>query len=123
MNRRGFTLVELLIVLGIIGLTSFFAIPTWRAFSGQLTLQAAAQTIVSELRRLQSQACLEHRQLAFDPARLKLAKDLTLSGHLNFSFSASGFPPPGGSGTLIVSNQAGRQKKIVVSAAGRVRSE
>jgi hypothetical protein len=41
----------------------------------------------------------------------------------DIGFSASGFPPPGKSGTLILEDAGGRTKKVVVSSLGRVRLE
>lgn len=123
MIRRGFSLVEITVVLVVLSVGLFLVFPAWQSFSAQISLQTSAQLLVSELHRLQSSAELEHKTVTLDPTKLNLSAGLTLSGKTDLSFSASGFPPPGGSGTLIVSNRFGQQKKIVVSSVGRIRLE
>jgi prepilin-type N-terminal cleavage/methylation domain-containing protein len=123
MTRRAFTLIEIIIVLLVIASLSLIAYPTWQIFADQTTLQASGRLLVSELQRLQATAELEHQTKTFDPTQIKLPKGLTLSGKTNLAFSDSGFPPPGGSGTLIITSRFGRQLKLVVSSVGRIRLE
>ncbi|MFC1568092.1 type IV pilin protein [Candidatus Margulisiibacteriota bacterium] len=123
MNRKGLTLIEILVVLGIIGTLAIFALPTYYNFSAQLTLNAAARALAAELRGLQGQAVLQHKTLRLDLAGRRFPSGIKPVKLSEIGFSSSGFTPPGGSGTLILANRFGRQKKIIVSSAGRVRIE
>jgi len=110
MEKRGFTLIELSVVIGLIGLLLLIAFPTWNDFRERLDLEGSAAQLASDLRRTQVEA------LALDETRC-----LTFNGK-QFAFSKTGNPPPGGSGTAVI---AGRRSSrlVVVSSAGRVRIE
>ncbi len=55
-GQRGFTLVEMLVVIFIISLLSSLLIASYRTGQKQYALDAAAQKLVSDLRRVQSMA-------------------------------------------------------------------
>lgn len=109
MKRPAFTLIELIVVLAILGATIFVAQPGLRRFSASLELNAQAKALAVELRQLQSQARLTHSLQKHDNSKI--------------AFAASGFPPPGGSGTIVLKNRFNQTKKVIVSSSGRVRIE
>ncbi len=121
--KKGFTLVELIVIIGILGALFSLALPLSARFSSSLYLNASARELVSELRRLQSDSVLRHRTLGFAPAEFKLPPQIKFKQTCAIAFSASGFPLPGRSGTLILQDPSGRTRKVVVSSAGRVRLE
>jgi|GEM_PF-1181617 len=122
LNRKAFTLVETVTVIGIIGVLLALSLPLSRSFASALHLNASARAVASELRLVQGRAILEHRTLSPDLSRLDLAPGIKLVPR-PICFSPSGCPPPGGSGTLFLSNRLGSVKKVIVSSSGRVRVE
>ncbi|OGB86994.1 hypothetical protein A3H38_03635 [candidate division WOR-1 bacterium RIFCSPLOWO2_02_FULL_46_20] len=123
MKPRGFTLVELLVVLSVLAVMAAISLPGFYAFSAQISLNASAKTMASSLRKLQGQAILQHETLTFNLTDLKLPKGISPIKTSNICFAPSGFTPPGGSGTFIIKNNIGQTKMIVVSTSGRVRVE
>ena len=123
MNRKGFTLIEILIVISVLALIFSITLPTLSTFSAELSLEASTKAVASELRNLQSRAILQHKTLSLDLSKLKLPLGVKNINACNLSFSSSGFPPPGGSGTVILQNKFGRTRKVILSSAGRVRIE
>src|SRR3989344_6241652 len=55
-NQTGFTLVEILIVLSIIGITAAAAVPGLRRFGDDQKLDAASSNIVQVIKQAQSSA-------------------------------------------------------------------
>lgn len=106
-GRRGFTLVELLTVIGICGLLLAFSFPTLSRYKQNLLLNASAFERASELRAAQ--------------ARALGGGQAVQSGR--FKFSRTGAALPGESGTEIFAGRRGLSKKVIVSSAGRVRIE
>lgn len=109
MRRPAFSLIEIITVIAILGAIVFVTLPGLNRFSENLSLQAEAKALVTELRQLQTRARLTHTTQRY--------------GTTNICFAASGFPPPGGSGTIVLSNRFAQQKKIIVASSGRVRLE
>jgi prepilin-type N-terminal cleavage/methylation domain-containing protein len=109
MKRPAFSLIELIVVMSILGSVLFISLPNLSRFSANLSLNGSATALVTELRQLQAKARLTHTTQRY--------------GTTNIAFSASGFPPPGGSGTIVLRNRFGRQKKIIVASSGRIRCE
>ena len=103
MGRKGFTLVELLVVIGLCGLLLSFTLPTFTKLKENLRLNGTAQQLASDLRAAQATA------LSVDQAQT----------NGRFRFAASGFPPVGGSGTELI----GRSRKVILASTGRVRVE
>jgi len=121
--RRGFTLIEILIVLGILGISFFAAYHSLTRFSAGLSLNAAAKAVVTDLRSLQAKAVSQHKTLELSPASIKLPDGIKIISGTPIKFSPSGFSPPGGSGTWVLENRLGKQKKIITTSMGRVRVE
>ena len=107
---RGFTLIELTVVLGLLGFMLLLSFPSLAGFRERVYLETSSTQLVSDLRKTQAEA------LACNEAR-----SLTVNGR-QFTFAGSGNTPPGGSGTAVVSGRHAR-RSIVVSSAGRVRFE
>ena len=101
-GRRGFTLVEMLVVISVCGLLLSFSFSSLSKFKKSVGFEASARQLASDLRRTQSQAMSRHESLSQG----------------RFTFSSSGFPPPGGSGTEVIGH-----RKVIVSSVGRVRIE
>lgn len=121
--KKGFTLIELLIVISIVGITMLISFPGINRFSKQLFLSGTAKAIVSEIRSVQKNALLQHETLSLNFNKISLPSGIKIIKPSNIKFSSSGYPPPGGSGSIILQNQNGQAKKVIVSSAGRVRVE
>lgn len=106
-GRRGFTLFELLIVIGICGLFLILTFPVFNRFKQDLWLDSSARQRITEIRMIQVTAMARG--------------EIQTTGR--FKFSGSGFPLPGGTGTEVLINKLGRTRKIILSSAGRARIE
>ncbi|MBI5078696.1 prepilin-type N-terminal cleavage/methylation domain-containing protein [Candidatus Saganbacteria bacterium] len=106
-RKLGYTLVELMMVVGICGLFFAFAFPALWRFKNSVCIKASALELASGIRRIQSEAVCRGENLSVG----------------RFKFSRSGFPLPGGSGTQVLENRFGRSRRVIVSAVGRVRVE
>ena len=58
---RGFTLMEMMIVVVVIGIVAGLAVPSFLSYMPKLRVKAAAREIVSELRLARSKAVSERR--------------------------------------------------------------
>jgi len=121
--KKGFTLVEIVVIIGILSVLFSLALPLSTRFSSSLYLYASARALASELRQLQSSSVLRHQSLSFVPDKFTLPPGIKFKNICDIGFAASGFPPPGKSGTLVLEDTSGKTRKIIVSSAGRVRLE
>jgi len=58
---KGFTLMELLIVLVLVGITSGFAVASWRKVHGRMKARASMETLVVALHRARSDATVKEK--------------------------------------------------------------
>lgn len=123
MGRPGFTIIELLVVVCILAGMLSISVPTLSSFRARLLLSTCARTLATELRKIQSQAILEHKTLIFEPAQFDLPRAISFKKSKTIIFSSSGQTPPGGSGSLDLGNHFGQSKKIIISSSGRIRIE
>ena len=122
MGQRGFTLVELSVIIGLIGLLALAALPPLAAFRERIYLETASQQLLTDLRRTQAEALCAGTDRAYDSASLPLPGGLACNAK-QFKFAGSGEPPPGGSGTVLIAGRTGRGRSVIVSSAGRIRLE
>jgi general secretion pathway protein H len=64
-SDSGFTLLELLVVLGIMGLIYGLAVPIYSKFLPSVTLNSTAEEVVSDLRRSRLKAILSGKPVTF----------------------------------------------------------
>jgi prepilin-type N-terminal cleavage/methylation domain-containing protein len=102
-KRTGFTLVELLVVIGIVGLISAVSFPSLNRFRKTLLTEGQARALAIDLRHAEIEALVTGRTIE----------------RLPFKFASSGYPLPGYSGTLTLSPHC----RIIVSSLGRIRIE
>lgn len=144
MEARGFTLLELIVVLAIAAILARVAILNIHAWLPDFRLRGAVRQIVVDLRRTRARAVDEHtsRRLVFDsavdsyqaqrrsnhryeddgaavllPATVDLLDCTALGDAITFSSrgTASTF------GTVVLRAENGREQRIVVDIAGRIR--
>lgn len=58
-SSRGFTLLEILLVIGLIGLLSVVSVSAWRVFQPSLQLNGTIREVVSDLRHIQQLSITE----------------------------------------------------------------
>jgi prepilin-type N-terminal cleavage/methylation domain-containing protein len=122
-TKPAFSLIELLIVISVVSLLLIFGLPSFYYFRQNLSLATSAKMLASTLRETQAQAFLIHQTCSLSCEALALPAEVQVVSDPGICFSSSGFPPPGGSGTIIIANQLGKEKRIIVSSVGRVRIE
>ena len=147
MDRKGVTLIEIIVVLAIIALTATLAVPSIAAWMPNYRLRTAARDLLSTLRNAQMKAVstnTEHRVLFSGPEGAYIVQRRTTGGtwvddetvqrvptgvrfhQINLAGDIAEFNPNATSsaGNVILKNNKGREKKIVLfSATGRVRIE
>ncbi len=120
-GRSGFSLPEILVVISLLFILTA-TLPSLAGFKNRILVAIESARIASELRRIEAAAIAAGSLRSFDSSGWDLPGGLSFSGNRVFSFSPSGFPPPGGSGTLVVKGGS-CSRKIIVSSFGRVRVE
>lgn len=122
MKRPGFTLIELLVAVGLLAVIALGSFSALARFNSSVSLRAVTETLVSDLRLLQNEAKTVHQTKIFDPAKKVWPAGIMVSGG-PINFAASGYPLPGGSGTLTLKDRFGRIRKVIVASTGRIRHE
>jgi prepilin-type N-terminal cleavage/methylation domain-containing protein len=69
-SRTGFTLIELMIIIAIIGILASAAIPQWRRYTQNTELRTAARTIANDIFNMKQRASGENAEyrITFDEA-------------------------------------------------------
>jgi type IV fimbrial biogenesis protein FimT len=138
---RGFTLVEILVTIALIGIISAIAIPDWGTLLPTFRLNGATRQIQSELHRIKMKAVTENVnfQLVYSengqtyqvkrngaeletkslPEGIKLR---TATSPLTLEFTPRGTPSSAGTVTVKLCNTKGEGKNVVVRATGRIRT-
>ncbi|MDI6776854.1 MAG: GspH/FimT family pseudopilin [Syntrophales bacterium] len=141
---KGFTLIELMIVIAIMGIMAAIAVPSYQTFMAQRRLNGAARQVMSDLMNARMMAVTQNRnvQVTFptsaaasytiDATGVPVVKniqtlygyyDVTVWGNNNPTFTASGriaaFTNP--KITLESTTLSGTKKEVTVSSAGRVK--
>lgn len=142
---KGFTLVEMLIVIAVMGIMMTIAIPNYQTFMTQRRLNGAAREVMSDLMAARMQAITKNnrfRVIVVDAAQYQILDDannnnavdageaiqtkniqtnyhdVTLSKTANPIFNPRGTATLGG--TITVTNPRG-SKYVIVALNGRVR--
>jgi general secretion pathway protein H len=61
-SRRGFTLIEVIVVLGIVAMIAVLAVPQFSALTPGLELRATAEELRADIRRVRNAALRENRE-------------------------------------------------------------
>ncbi len=129
--KKGFSLLELVIVVTIIGLVLAVVSIKFTSVSNTLRLKAVTKTIVSEIRLCQIRAQTEKQMISinFDfnsytigGKKTDLPNPIKITNPQTVAFSNSGQPIPGFFGTISISD-GNNIAKIIISPVGRVRTE
>ena len=130
----GFTLLEILVAMGLLGILATFAIPRWSALLPTFRLNSAARQIHSELHNLRGKAAAENVrfQLVYSEgnpdyttqrAGLPLTTKSLPMGTVISKAGKISFSPRGtaSANRVRIRNIQGTCSQIIVSPTGRIR--
>jgi type II secretion system protein H len=144
MLRKGFTLIELMIVIAIIGILSAVALFGWRGYQDNVNLRTAARDVVTDISACKQRAVSEGVQYCMQftdgspnysintsscgaPTQTQ-AKNLTSFGsgltisNTNFNSDQVSFLPRGtltSTGTIVLTNSKNSTATITINITGR----
>lgn len=144
-KRKGFTLIELMIVVAVMGILMTIAIPGYQIFTAQKRLNGAARMVMSDLMaaRMKAVSLNQRVKVSFGSNVYRICNDADGNGtvadnegddiekdisaeHYDVTLSASANPifhPRGTAalgGTVTLTNSRG-SKYVIVALTGRVR--
>ncbi|MBI4937843.1 MAG: type IV pilin protein [Nitrosomonadales bacterium] len=91
--QRGFTLIELMIVVAIVGILALIAVPSYRQYVVKAN-RAAAESFIMSVTNKQEQYMLDARQYAATLALLGMAAPEDVSKNYNITITNIGATPP-----------------------------
>lgn len=146
-RNKGFTLIEIMIVIVIMGIMAAIATPNLMSYMSRLRLNGAARQVMTDLMLARGKAVSENKRVgvvftsnhqytifsdnnqnsAIDTGELTVSKniqaefaDVTLSSNTSPIFLPNGSVLSATNGTVTLSNTSG-SKQVTTSSAGRVR--
>ena len=145
MSNKGFTLIELMIVIGIIGVLSAVSLYSWQGYQNNVNLRTAAEEVMSDIASCKQRAvseginyCIQFTDgspnysinaSSCDAPTQTQAKILTSFGsgltisNTNFNSDRVSFLPRGtlssNTGTIVLTNSKNSTATITVQITGR----
>ena len=92
-NTKGFTLIELMIVVAVIGIISMFAIPQYSKYVIRGN-RAAAQSFMLDVANREKQYLLDARSYAATLSALSMTAPVDVTRYYTITISAPGGTPP-----------------------------
>lgn len=142
-GTKAFTVIELLITIGVIGIIAGIGLPVYKTLLPTLDLNAATRDLASDLRHAQQLAVTEQvvHSITFNQAHgeyvmskgyptstplstKRLSGVITIQSVSGFSSATASFIPTGAAietGSLILANSKGRTSTIEIKPSGYVK--
>ena len=129
-SRRGFTMVEALIVIVVAGLMMGIAAPRFTTMRNNLRLDSGARQLAGDLRRAQTEAIKRNKTIVVAKVNdstysMTDVGNRFLESGVKFTapamtVSMASFGPPVGGGATFTVTYAARTKTVTVNATGMV---
>jgi len=139
--KPGFSLIELMIIIGVIGILSLATIPAFRAYGPRLELSGTARELAGDLRYIQQLAVTEQKEycIKFFPVEKKYQtlqcgagiflkekilpaqiQTLTVEGLTNNEVRYNPYGAVREAGNVILTNVKGQTKTVSIKPSGFV---
>ena len=130
-KQSGFTLIEMMIVIAIMGIFAGIAIPNYLSYMPKHRLNGAARQVMGDLMAARMQAVSQNTTVTVayvSDRKYKISteektinySDVTMGGFTDISFYSRGTAT---NRTITLTNSTGLGKKVTVAMTGRVKIE
>jgi type IV fimbrial biogenesis protein FimT len=128
-KQSGFTLIEMMIVIAILGIFAGIAIPNYLSYMPKHRLNGAARQVMGDLMAARMKAVSQNTTVTVayvSDSKYKISteektinySDVTISSFTDISFSSRGTAI---NRTITLTNSTGLGKKVTVAITGRVK--